>query len=512
MKLMTLLAGCVAISGLAVDLAAQDALMRRARSQPQDLVTALQVGGKFIAMGAPQLVAAGQISEMAMSQDGRFVAVVVRETSGRLEDVLALLTTPQGQPRPGVAQVRLVDTSSKTSKTLVEFNPVQEQVESLAFIGASPNLVFVRRAMEMSPDGPVQKEAFCRADARTGTMEVLRRVEGLGNSISTGMNRRVTHDNEEYDVPVYVRAFVRGRFDSDIVQLFVLPGAPVAVLLEQRVVGAAPPEGRNVAPVSASYTISGTVAHLIPPSGPMRAVPIDRQMTQPAVVEWTPEPHRPLLSYLMSPPGGGASRRETVEIEPGSGAVLNYAGPAVPSGTAVAKDGPLRVVMAPNPVRFQDEPAPLVAAWLQSRGDQRFHSALIASSAFRAELSPTGQAVFYVSAEGAFMRPFVEIPAEALAAIERTEILSQAKQVGTALHIYAADNGDKFPPDGSDLSVLDPYLRNRAVREGFVYTYRGPRELTQLQNPSQTEVGYIEGPGGRAVVYADSSVRWRPNN
>lgn len=101
--------------------------------------------------------------------------------------------------------------------------------------------------------------------------------------------------------------------------------------------------------------------------------------------------------------------------------------------------------------------------------------------------------------------------ANALAANEvRTEIISRAKQAALALIIFASDNDDNLPGKEDWRDKIFPYSKNRSVIDMFNYTLGGGN-LKQIENPSQTELGHMAGPGGRAIAYADGSVRWKPD-
>ncbi len=115
----------------------------------------------------------------------------------------------------------------------------------------------------------------------------------------------------------------------------------------------------------------------------------------------------------------------------------------------------------------------------------------------------------------AVVRNIVHIPADVFAelkkAAQKSDLLSDVKQVGLGLIMFGTDNDDKFPSKDSDWqSALDPYLRNSRLLDGFVYTFAGG-SMTGIENPASTELGYKEGPGGRAVIYADGHAKWVPN-
>jgi hypothetical protein len=90
-------------------------------------------------------------------------------------------------------------------------------------------------------------------------------------------------------------------------------------------------------------------------------------------------------------------------------------------------------------------------------------------------------------------------------------IMSRAKQVGLGLIMYAGDNDEELPPADGMKERIMPYLKDESLLDGFIYTYSGPLNMMEIKDPANTELGFIRGVGGTAVLYADSSVRWKPD-
>lgn len=91
------------------------------------------------------------------------------------------------------------------------------------------------------------------------------------------------------------------------------------------------------------------------------------------------------------------------------------------------------------------------------------------------------------------------------------ETVQRAKQVAVGLMIYAADYEDNLPANDGDInSKLGPYLKNNELLSGFTYTFGGG-SLVDVERPAETEIGYIDGPGGRAAIYADGHAKWIPS-
>lgn len=123
--------------------------------------------------------------------------------------------------------------------------------------------------------------------------------------------------------------------------------------------------------------------------------------------------------------------------------------------------------------------------------------------------------VWHVKERGLFLSEILEVDKAILdqqrSAAERTELLNRAKQVATGMMIYGADHDGQFPPINNWTSNLSPYVKNLEVMEGFVYML-GNKNRSDIEDPANTVLGYIDGKDGRAVAYANGSVKWEPRN
>jgi hypothetical protein len=138
---------------------------------------------------------------------------------------------------------------------------------------------------------------------------------------------------------------------------------------------------------------------------------------------------------------------------------------------------------------------------------------IVTSDGTLPSLSPKNDAIAYVSGHGAFVRPLVKVDRKsydaAILEAGKQKAIRYAKQMGTAMAMYSADCDDGFPPaGGAGKEAAYPYLRNRSALDAFTYTFGGG---SVSGNPGETELGYVSGPGGRAVVYADGSIKWLPD-
>jgi len=92
--------------------------------------------------------------------------------------------------------------------------------------------------------------------------------------------------------------------------------------------------------------------------------------------------------------------------------------------------------------------------------------------------------------------------------VVRDALLSNVKQIGLGMMLYASSFDDVLPPNEDWQNSIMPFIKNSDLMKGFVFSYIGDRKLNSIENPATTILGYIEGPGGRAVVFADSHAEW----
>ncbi len=140
--------------------------------------------------------------------------------------------------------------------------------------------------------------------------------------------------------------------------------------------------------------------------------------------------------------------------------------------------------------------------------------ALVTSDGNKGELAPGLKAVSYAS-QGAFMvRGLVKVPLEAYRKAKKAAriamLVSNAKQVALGLIMYSNDYDDNMLSNqGNWQSAVMPYIMNQDIMDGFNYTFSGGL-TTGVADPANTEMGYFDGPGGRAVAYMDGHVQWVP--
>jgi hypothetical protein len=160
--------------------------------------------------------------------------------------------------------------------------------------------------------------------------------------------------------------------------------------------------------------------------------------------------------------------------------------------------------------------ADTTALWLEASEpgpEKKFTRALVAAEADSqsVELLRDLSAVLYTHDDALYAAPIASLDRVAFEKMMRELAISNAKQTGLGLMMYAQDYDENFPHDPSNVKeAIYPYIKSNDVIADFVYTYKGPLELSKIEKPAETAMGYIPSPGGRAVVYADGHVKWEP--
>lgn len=176
--------------------------------------------------------------------------------------------------------------------------------------------------------------------------------------------------------------------------------------------------------------------------------------------------------------------------------------PAVAPMVAIAQSSLVPNIVAP-------------AIFLLPEGGKPEEMGVVSTDGTKPLLSPNFEAIAYVSQGSAMVRGLAKttraLYEKAKLDAARTVALSKAKQVGLALMMYAADMDDVLPGLGTDVNqTISPYLRNNSLLEGFTYTFAGG-DMSAIEKPAETTLGFVSGPGGRAMIYADGHVKWLPD-
>ncbi len=175
---------------------------------------------------------------------------------------------------------------------------------------------------------------------------------------------------------------------------------------------------------------------------------------------------------------------------------------------------PLHVRIATQTAQEGQTTQKLAQLWLESVAKTEKPRALLCGDCSDGRILPGGDMVVYTSQGAAWAIPLVKLSKEEYATLnalalkaEQIVAFNNAKQVGLGLLMFAEDHNETLPSaDDLNAGAIDPYLKNADVLTGFNYTYAGG-PLADIANPATTELGYIDGPGGRIILYADGHVK-----
>ncbi len=226
---------------------------------------------------------------------------------------------------------------------------------------------------------------------------------------------------------------------------------------------------------------------------------------------WTADGTK-LVSIVFHQTAEGKHERKFILIDPlaGTSQPISQEPPLYepPAGRR-----PLRVEILPAELKAGGDAAKVRSAWLVgSRG-----RTLICADVQVAELTPAGDAVWYLSHGAAWIVPLKKMNREQYEAAYREALRetaeSNAKQIGLALLMYVQDYDETFPPNTGDIqSLLMPYLKNQEIFNlpgtSFFYLMNA-NALSSIERPSETMTGYIQTPYGRAIIWADGHVTWQ---
>jgi prepilin-type processing-associated H-X9-DG protein len=283
------------------------------------------------------------------------------------------------------------------------------------------------------------------------------------------------------------------------------PVAPIAVTLNSTSDPSIRKEDRD-------YYAERSIAVLHPDGRWERAIKLDASYRGYGATGWSEDGRTFQLEVGKEQKGERQLAPRVLQFDLVRGTYSEVVGP-VPSWTEKEVRRDARIVA--EQTSLEDNPIPRVAVtwWLRSVTGTEAPQALVAEHATSAILANGDRFVAYVVGGALFTRQVVQIPvAEFLRmreAAKRAVLISNAKQVALAALMYATDYDDVLPPD-LDREKLGPYARNDSIFDGFVYVFAGG-DLSKVADPASTVLGYIEGPGGRAVAFVDGHVEWKEN-
>ena len=433
-----------------------------------------------VLMLPPELVAAPVVTDLSISPSGRYLILKrqdIKITSSLLKE------PPSGQQMPpGEESLILWDSRSRAARVVWSQPMDAAQVGQVVwFPRTDVALAVVRQTAPADPLHP---------DRPRTTRSVVLRIAG---------------GSERADVITIT--------DADVPSIVDLRPSPVLpqILMSQTLLS--PRDGQQAAALA-----------LLEPSGHVKS----RVALPPAALiggtEWredgglvvqlivtVPEKKGVMAQWFSVDPATGELRpmKDPPQAVKGRlvGGGLAQAKPAVPDTSAQ-----LRVKLAASSAREGDTNQPIGLLWLESVKASKQPRALVSSDCSSGHLLPGGEVVVYQSQGAVWATPLLKMNLGQFLtmrqAADRMILISRAKQVGLAVINYANENEDALPGGDNLPAELSPYADDPSIFTGLKYTIAFPT-LGEIAEPSSTELGYIEGAGGRAVIFADGHVVWR---
>jgi hypothetical protein len=234
-----------------------------------------------------------------------------------------------------------------------------------------------------------------------------------------------------------------------------------------------------------------------------------------AGVQWS-EAGMPLIRIMKRTPAGKGLTVEWFGMDPHTGELHPLTKEQEPKRGEEAKQPirttTLRLKAVNLPVKEAETTQTAGLLWLESVTESEKPRILLSSDSSGGEFMARGESVLFHSQGAVYSVPLMNIDKATYLAMkqkaDRARVMSHAKQAGLALIMWAQDHDEKFPTDGDVVGELMPYIKDASIFDGFDYTYDGGA-LADIASPAETEIGYVAGPGGKAVIYADGHVKWR---
>jgi hypothetical protein len=429
----------------------------------------------------PELIAAPVVQQTASSSSGRYLLVARQSMRISLDALREMAQRPDSTPPPLETSLVLWDSRSRTSRTVWRTEEAVS-IERLEWLPqASVALVLARRPVPPDPAHP---------EIQGQTQQLLLSVPGSAENAQV-----IAQTDAPYE---------------DLLEIHISPARPLALLGRTRYTFTQKPQD------------DGAVGAQLEPRQTLSTIGADgrvgREIERPAnaetvLVEWGAD-GSPLLRCLTPVPEGRKLLSSWYTVETGTGRTLPLSKePARYEAKAPRTSAlPVRVLAATTTAQEQDTKQAVGLLWLESLVPSRKPRALITGDGADGRLLPDGEAILYTSQGAVWVVPLLRMPKDAYDAMERQAkkavAISNAKQAGLALLLYAQDFEETLPTGDDINSKLAPYLKNTDPLDGFSYTYPGGK-LGDIANPSEAVLGSVSGPGGRAIIYADGHVKWQ---
>jgi hypothetical protein len=448
---------------------------------PMDLERRLVVtpADAYLAMPA-EVICEPMVEQMKFSDSGRYL--LMTRQSVRLSGEAISQVLSGGRPPAVEHSIVLWDSKTGESRTMWKTTGDAINIRSLAWIPGSD--VALGLTFESTVPAPPRAGSPNRSQPPVTRQSLLRIVAGSDRAQILAATPDI--DRESY-------------------WLQVSPNSPMALL--RRDIRSAEPGAPSL---QQALTIIGSDGRL----GKSFPAPAEISLIDSM---WS-DNGNPVLFGMAKKVAGQGPRDRRLVMDPKSGAFAPYdkepTPPVLRSPLVESAKRGLRLKMAQATVKESETVLPVGTLWVESIEKSPKGRILLSGDSSTGQFTPAGDAVLFQS-QGALMAVrLVRVDKQALAAAreaaQRAVTISNAKQLGLAAHMYAQDHNESLPT-GDDINAkLGEYVKNGSIFDGFNYTFSGG-PIKDIDSPAETELGFVSSQGGRAVIYVDGHVKWRPD-
>ena len=426
----------------------------------------------------PELIAAPTITAIEPSPDGKYVIVhrmaMKINTSSLTPEGIQLM---EKNPPAGEQQIILWDGRTRESR-IVWRGPIDVRIGDIQWMkGSNIAIGLASKIVKVNPDDPMSQYT---------TINSLWRLSATADKA------------QEYPLPKSDEMTSFGITVSPVEPLAILERytsiITAAGLTSQHTMSLVKSDGRTIVDIN----LEGQ---------PGRRMARFDAIGNPVLIAY----------YQPDKVKGGKYDKRYFNIDTRNGFLKPYVGEyrenemQVKSAQLLAKEK-LALRVEPFTVRSRDTSQKVGMLWLEGSPNSESPRTLVATDSGSGQFLSNGQGVVYDSNGALWFAPMVHMSLEQFKEMRdtalRAQLMNNAKQLGLGLLMYTQDYDEMLPdPDGINTKV-EPYIKNMELFNGFSYTFPGGA-LKDIEKPSETELGYVTGPGGRAVIYVDGHVKWR---
>lgn len=453
----------------------------------------VSVGGEAFGLLPAELVCGPRVTEAKWSPDGKHILSVCR--SERISPELAkarALSRDQKEP-PGDLSIVVWSREEHRSHEVWRRPLSKAAVEEIRWLPASDRAVAIVNETISTAQGPrrVRQVLWMRADAETA--------------------RLVAEIPFDWRPPGWVT--------SPLNYLEISPSKPLALIVRWTIEVIRQPNPNGAAREYHQYQYDLTPIGEDGRARPNFHLPVD---AIPAL--WSEDGSRLYWQHVDRPADPKQKRTFTYfEFDPRTGSLVQLPGEPTdyrkllemrhprPAQRAEAETGPIRVTAGEADLPDKVRPARLHPLWMEVAGSSGAR-VLVCPDATWSILAPGRDAALFFSYGAAWVRPILRVSALDYQAMLREEARRQAvadaETLAGALKNQVQDR-EYYPKLDQLNEWLGPYLTDKSLLNSLIYTYAGGLPPKDPEDWPTTQMGYVKGPGGRAIIFADGHAAWK---